>query len=118
MFALPGSIHNPLARGCHRLIREGAKLVETAADIVAELAPLVGAVLQNTMESTAKQTHPAGDDDEYGKLKNTLGHDPATADELAAQSGLTIDQVSSMLLILELHGEVESLSGGRYSLLN
>ena len=118
VFAIPGSIHNPLARGCHQLIRQGAKLVETADDIVAELAPLVSHVLQNTLESTAKEPRKERSDDEYLQLRKSLGHDPAGVDEIAASSGLTIEQVSSMLLILELEGEVESLSGGRYSLLD
>lgn len=118
VFALPGSIHNPLARGCHQLIRQGAKLVESTDDIVSELAPLIGHVLQNTMESTQKQNSNQILDDEYVELRRYIGYDPITADELAANSGLTIDQVSSMLLILELHGEIEALSGGRYSLLS
>jgi DNA processing protein len=117
VFALPGSIHNPLARGCHKLIRQGAKLVETADDIVAELAPLSSHLLQNSLESTTHESLPDCDDDEYQHLKKCLGHDPVSIDDLADSSGLTIDQVSSMLLILELEGEVESLSGGRYSLL-
>jgi len=118
VFALPGSIHNPLARGCHELIRQGAKLVETGDDIVAELAPLAGHILQNTMESTGNEKTGHALDDEYVQLRKLIGHDPITVDELAANSGLTIDQVSSMLLILELHGEIESLSGGRYSQLS
>jgi DNA processing protein len=118
VFALPGSIHNALARGCHELIRQGAKLVETADDIVSELAPLVGHILQNTMESTSKENSVQALDNEYVELRKLIGHDPVTVDELAENSGLTIDQVSSMLLILELHGEIESLSGGRYSLLS
>ncbi|MGI9200126.1 MAG: DNA-processing protein DprA [Woeseiaceae bacterium] len=116
VFALPGSIHNPLARGCHQLIRQGAKLVETSADIVAELAPLAGQILQNTMESTSNEETGELLDDEYVQLRNYIGHDPIGIDELAQNSGLTIEQVSSMLLILELHGEIESLSGGRYVL--
>ena len=118
VFALPGSIHNPLARGCHQLIRQGAKLVENADDIVSELAPLLKHLLQNTMESTSKESPAQPLDDEYVELRKHLGHDPIGVDELAAHSGLTIDQVSSMLLILELHGDVEALSGGRYSLLS
>ena len=117
VFALPGSIHNPLARGCHELIRQGATLVETADDIVAELGPLVGHLLQIPVESTPKPLAPVEEDSAYAELKSHMGHDPVTIDELAGQSGLTIDQLSSMLLILELKGEVESLSGGRYSLL-
>ena len=117
VFALPGSIHNPLSRGCHKLIRDGAKLVETADDILAELAPLAGHLRQNTLESTPDAPPAAGDDSDYVKLREQLGFDPVDIDSLARNSGLTIDQVSSMLLILELRGEVESLSGGRYSLL-
>jgi len=117
IFAIPGSIHNPLARGCHQLIRQGAKLVETADDIVDELAPLVGHLLQNAMKSTANDVPRTDDDQEYAQLRKFLSHDPVCVDELASNSGLTIEQVSSMLLILELEGVVESLSGGRYSLL-
>jgi DNA processing protein len=118
VFAIPGSIHNPLSRGCHKLIRQGAKLVETADDIVAELGPLVGHMLQTTVESTESEVPTVGDDDQHADLLNFLGHYPARADELVDRSGLTIDQVSSMLLILELEGKIEKLSGGRYSLLS
>lgn len=117
VFALPGSIHNPLARGCHELIRQGAKLVETAADIAAELPHLAIHLQQNLIESTPSPASPADHDGDYGKLRDALGHDPINIDELERQCGLTIDQLSSMLLILELHGEVESLSGGRYALI-
>lgn len=117
VFAIPGSIHNPLSRGCHQLIRQGAKLVETAEDIVAELAPLSAHMLQTSLESTANDPAPESDDQDYRRLRRYLGHDPLSADELAEHSGLTIDQVSSMLLILELQGVVEAQSGGRYSLL-
>ena len=118
VFAIPGSIHNALSRGCHKLIRQGAKLVETAEDIVAELAPMTSHLLQSSLESTTKPTSPEHDDGDYKHLRKFIGHDPVSVDELAENSGLTIDQVSSMLLILELEGEVESLSGGRYSLLD
>jgi len=116
VFAIPGSIHNPLSRGCHELIRQGAKLVETAGDILAELGSLAGHMLEITEQSTANETPPELADDDYNELRKFLGHDPVSIDELEKQSGLTIDQLSSMLLILELHGEVESMSGGRYAL--
>jgi len=118
VFALPGSIHNPLARGCHQLIRDGAKLVESADDIICELAPLAAHVLQSSMESTPSEGGVDSDDKEYVKLQKSLGHDPVGIDELVEHSGLTIDQVSSMLLILELDGKIEKLSGGRYALLH
>jgi DNA processing protein len=114
VFALPGSIHNALARGCHELIRQGAKLAETADDILNELRPLAGHMRETADESATKQPPPTETDDDYAELRRTLSHDPTSIDELEKKSGLTIDQLSSMLLILELHGEVESLSGGRY----
>ena len=117
VFALPGSIHNPLARGCHKLIRQGAKLVETADDIVTEIAPLAGHMLQTVAESTCNDPPAETADSDYSALKKFLSFDPMSVDELAENSGLTIDQVSSMLLILELKGEVEAHAGGRYSLL-
>lgn len=117
VFALPGSIHNPLARGCHQLIRQGAKLVETANDINAELAPIIGHLRQTTMKSTSRECAVPKDDAAYASLRQALGHDPASVDELHHRSGLTIAELSSMLLILELRGEVESLSGGHYALI-
>jgi DNA processing protein len=118
VFAIPGSIHNPLSRGCHQLIRQGAKLVEAADDIVSELAPLVGHLLEE-MEAPMPPVESAADaDEEYAKLLAALGHDPVDVDALVARSGLTIEQVSSMLLILELEGKIEKLSGGRYSVLS
>ena len=116
VFALPGSIHNALARGCHELIRQGAKLVETAGDILGELQPLAGHMQETAVESDTKASLAPGNDDDYSELRKVLSHDPTSIDELEERSGLTIDQLSSMLLILELHGEVESLSGGRYAL--
>ncbi len=116
VFALPGSIHNPLARGCHALIRQGAKLVETAADILSELSPLTHHMMQTSTATSPPEARPVDDDTDYVELRTMLSHDPISIDELAEQSSLTIDQLSSMLLILELHGEVESLSGGRYAL--
>jgi DNA processing protein len=115
VFAIPGSIHNALSRGCHQLIRQGAKLVETADDIVSELAPLAGHLLQNTDISTEPAAVGAPVDREYDKLLSALSFDPATADQIARQSGLTIEQVSSMLLILELEGKIQLQPGGRYS---
>jgi DNA processing protein len=114
IFALPGSIHNPLSRGCHELIRQGAKLVENAGDILAELEPLVGHMQEAAKKTPRLPDTPEKTDDDYAALREALGHDPVTIDQLARDSGLTIDQLSSMLLLLELHGEVESLSGGRY----
>lgn len=108
VFAIPGSIHNPLARGCHRLIRQGAKLVESAQDILEELAPQLRAILQETETSEVA----AGLDDEYKMLLACLGDGTSSVDQLVQRSGLTADAVSSMLLMLELQGHVVSTAGG------
>ncbi len=117
VFAIPGSIHNPLARGCHRLIRDGAKLVESAADILEELAPLLDA-MPVAATAPAAPTLTARDerahDPDYARLLDALGWDTVDADAVAARSGLTPAEVSSMLLILELEGSVQLLPGGRY----
>ena len=115
VFAIPGSIHNPLSRGCHLLIRQGAKLVEDAADIVDELGTLVDHIATTSEAPEAPASALSDNDPEYGVLFEAMGFDPASADEIAARSGLTIDQVSSMLLILELEGKIEAQAGGRYS---
>lgn len=114
VFAVPGSIHSPLSKGCHRLIRQGAKLVETAADVADELGALAGS-LDSFPEPVAKpQKLSAHKDPDYAKLLHSMGHDPVTVDQLAKRSGLTAEELSSMLLILELEGRVDSLPGGRF----
>lgn len=120
VFALPGSIHNPLARGCHRLIREGAKLVETAEEVLDDLCG-VGAVLAEGLRErlAAGEAAPAAvpearaDDPDYAALLKALDHAPAALDELAARTGLPAAALSSMLLMLELDGAV-SAENGRY----
>lgn len=113
VFAIPGSIHNPLSRGCHQLIRDGAKLVETAQDIIEELGALAGIKTQH--EDTKDKTESTHEKDgDYQVLLNHLGFDPVAIDSLIENTGLTADAVSSMLLLLELEGVVESLPGSRY----
>jgi len=111
VFAIPGSIHNPLARGCHRLIRQGAKLVETAQDILEELAPQLRAAIAEPLP-VAEETADEGLDDEYRHLLACLDSGPSSVDQLVQRSGLTADAVSSMLLLLELQGHVVSTAGG------
>jgi len=118
VFAIPGSIHNPLARGCHRLIRDGAKLIETAEDIMAELAPIVGHLAASEAESGVPATPPEAATSEHDTLLNDIGHDPVSVDELLERSGLTIAELSSILLILELEGKIEKLAGGQYARLS
>ncbi len=118
VFAIPGSIHNPLARGCHRLLRDGAKLVETAQDILEELEPLF-----RVSTSVSVEQAPAGGgepqdfclDADYMKVLENVGHEPTPVDLVVARTGLTAEAVCSMLLVLELHGHVQSAAGGRYS---
>jgi len=113
VFAVPGSIHNPLARGCHALLRDGAKLVEEVADILSELAPVLG--LPNPSpraEHAGAPLEPSGA--AQRAVLSQLGFEPRTLTELAEMAGLTAAELSSMLLVLELDGFVEALPGGRY----
>jgi len=112
VFALPGSIHNPLAKGCHRLIKQGAKLVETAADIAEELGPMVGALRQTLQQPSVEQPVPVNR--EFVPLLQVMGFDPVDIDLLVERSGLTADVISSMLLRMELDGIVESAPSGTY----
>ena len=114
VFAIPGSIHNPLARGCHALIRQGAKLVEQGSDIIEELGQLAGVVAPFEEPSEAVEEGPTELDEEYRALLECMGYDPQPVDLLVERSGLTAEAVSSMLLVLELGGRVESLPGGSY----
>ena len=115
VFAIPGSIHNPQARGCHRLIREGAKLVESAQDIFDELGALLGSLRELPAQAgpTALPTN-LGIDPEYAHLLEAMGFDPISVDQLIVRTGLTPESVSSMLLLLELEGHVSSAPGGHY----
>ena len=145
VFALPGSIHNPMAKGCHRLIRDGARLVENVEEIMQELASLAGQLagsLRQNLEGTGdlsstseldkdrtqpylgadhanilpgRDDRPWEHDEEYEKLWSCLGYDPKPIESLIEQSGLTARAVSAMLLLLELRGLVEAHPGGAYN---
>ncbi|HZP65579.1 MAG TPA: DNA-processing protein DprA, partial [Rudaea sp.] len=121
VFAIPGSIHHALARGCHRLIRDGARLVEAPEDVLAELGSLGASLADGLRErlhaerSTppmAASAHAA--DPDYQRLLGVLGATPSTLDELAERSGLVAAALSSMLLVLELEGRVIA-EAGRYA---
>jgi len=112
VFAIPGSIHNPQARGCHRLIQDGARLVDKASDIVEELGSLLG-YLAEQAPSTARTTKKQLDSESL-ELLEAVGYDPVSTDVLVGRSGLTIDKLSSMLLILELNDLIEPAPGGCY----
>ena len=110
VFAIPGSIHSPQSRGCHMLIKQGAKLVETAQDVLEELRWGTARI------STPNVTSAAGDT--ANELLSAMGHDPCGLDELAGRCGLTAEELSVMLLHLELDGRIASLPGGRYQQLS
>ena len=114
VFAIPGSIHSPLSKGCHQLIRQGAKLVETSQDIIVELEALFNALTVSSTEDSQEKLSSGAVDPDYVNVLNCMGFDPISIDLLVERSGLTAEQLSSMLLIMELDGRVDSLSGGRF----
>jgi DNA processing protein len=116
VFAIPGSIHNPLSRGCHALIRQGAKLVETAQDVLDELGPLAatGTAIPKLTRGGNGDAHPELSAD-YIQLLDLMGYTHTSIDTLVETSGLTPAQVSSMLLQLELNGFIASSPGGLYN---
>lgn len=118
VFAIPGSIHNPMARGCHALIRQGAKLVETGNDILEELGPLVATMETPPHAPDTQAARPTMElDAEYRALFDHLSEGALAIDTLVERSGLTAEAVSSMLLIMELQGYVTS-TGGLYTRLS
>jgi len=112
VFAIPGSIHSPLSRGCHQLIRQGAKLVESAQDILEEL--------RWERSGTAAAPNPASatQDGREEQVLAFLGHAPCALDTLSARSGLTPADLLAMLLPMELAGRVAQLPGGLYQRLH
>lgn len=117
VFAIPGSIHNPMARGCHRLLRQGARLVESVDDIFAELEAMIGEIKRIAQEKPAAgpDFRPPPLDKEYEILLDALGFEPAGLDILVVRTGLKAGAVASMLLILELEGRVQQQPGGLFS---
>lgn len=132
VFAVPGSIHNPMARGCHRLLRDGATLVESPAEVIDALTPGVqrlaadlrlqlqaGAPISPPQASRTPATDPTQaavptplpTDPDSHILWLALGHDPTDMDQLVQRTGLTPSRVSSMLLVMELEGRVAARHG-------
>lgn len=116
VFALPGPVESPLSRGCHRLLREGARLVETPRELVEGLdfAPLATGFAERTQLAAPAGISGGALDTAREMLLNALGFGPVDIDILVDRTGLTAPAISSMLLLLELGGDVESLAGGRY----
>lgn len=119
VFSIPGSIHSPQARGCHKLIKQGAKLVETVKDILEELdwhdqrsekgQASASPLPTPSVTATGQETQTDADE-----LLTLIGFDPCSIDELAARSGLSIEILSQRLLQLELDGHLANLPGGRF----
>jgi DNA processing protein len=106
VFAIPGSIHSPLSKGCHALIKSGAKLVESAEDVLTELSGF-------RESASATTTSNAASPQDSGLLAH-MGHDPVDVDSLCSRAGLSAEQVSSELLRLELDGRIAALPGGLF----
>jgi len=122
VFAMPGSIHNPLARGCHKLIRDGAKLVENAAHVFEELAPQLGQAGRDLAKQAAAEVDRAGARQaaaqaslaEQNPVLSVMEYEPISVDQLVQKSGLTAAEVSSMLMVLELEGQVAKTPTGEF----
>ena len=116
VFAIPGSIHNPLSRGCHALIRDGAKLVETGDHVLEELALLLGdARLEAAGKAPPTPSATGLTDPQHDAILAAMGFDPTTTDELVERTGFPAAEVSSILLLLELQGHVSSEPGGLFT---
>ena len=119
VFAIPGSIHSPVARGCHHLIRQGARLVETVDDILEELGSWWSGSLTEDVATTPepkRQTRSSqlltGLDSREIAVFEALGYDPQSTDALSSATGLPADQLMQSLLLLELQGLISSAPGG------
>jgi len=109
VFAIPGSIHSPLAKGCHQLIRQGAKLVESAQDILEELRWQLPSISDHQVHSAATPKHSESD-----ALLEAAGYDPVSVDDLAERTRLPLMAIHAGLLALEMQGQIEMLAGGMY----
>jgi len=123
VFAIPGSIHNPMAKGCHRLIRQGAALVEDPAELNEILVPLAARLGQAVRQRLDAGPEPAAAESsgfvpssnpEIKRVWQALGHDPVALDQLAERTGLSAAVLSSLLLGLELEGRIVARHGRYY----
>ena len=124
VFAIPGSIHSPVAKGCHLLIKQGAKLVESMQDVLDEL-PIDLTAFKQADRQLASQTDTQSDShldsqsaSESSDLLTAMGHDPINMDTLIHLTRLSTDKLSAMLMMLELEGKVATVSGGQYQRIN
>lgn len=120
VFALPGSVRNPRARGCHRLIRDGVRLVEHPDEVIEPLAAVaarLGQALRNRLDAPTEQARPlpsgpsTRSDPDYQRLWQALDENPIPMDSLVQRSGLTAARLSAMLQLMELDGKVVAVHG-------
>ena len=114
VFAVPGSINNPQAKGCHQLIRQGAKLVESGQDILEELSAILQLSLNAPSNAQEASYNEKNKEEEPENLLRYIEFDPIGLDELAVLSKLPVSDIQSHLLMLELDGRIEALSAGRW----
>jgi DNA processing protein len=117
VYAIPGSILSPVSRGCHRLIQEGAQLVESPDDILEDLAEWLG-LGRASAPPTGAEIDTTGMDPEQAEVLDRMGFDPVPMEALLQRTGLTVEALSSILVLLELNGRVAALSHGRYQRLD
>ncbi|GAB2893083.1 DNA-processing protein DprA [Uliginosibacterium flavum] len=115
VFAIPGSIHSPLSRGCHKLIKQGAKLVESAEDVLEELRWARPSSMPAVTALAGADLQPMGEDADF---LAKMGFDPITPDTLVARAGLTPEALFAILTVLELDGRIARLPGGRFQRIN
>ena len=114
VFAIPGSIHSTQARGCHALIKQGAKLVESAQDILEELMPTFRAQVSAAQSGEVDEAMGAFSEHSNDPLWNALGFDPVGLDALLARTGMDTPSLQVRLMELELDGRVSRLPGGLF----
>jgi DNA processing protein len=114
VFAIPGSIHNPLSKGCHHLIRQGAKLIETAEDVLEDLGNLSLVALGDGVDGQKEESGSPVLQGDYAVVLEKIAFDPISVDDLKAETNFTVEEISSMLLVLELEGLVSSAPGGLF----
>lgn len=117
VFAVPGSIHAPLSKGCHQLIKQGAKLVESAQDILEEIGRTPAMRMAATAQAALPLSTPSSAAQQSAAdkcLLDAIGYDPVDPDTLSARCGLSAEVLTGQMLMLELDGVIECLPGGRY----
>ncbi|WP_029406630.1 DNA-processing protein DprA [Thiomicrorhabdus sp. Milos-T2] len=117
VFAVPGSIHNPQAKGCHQLIKQGAKLVESGQDVLEELSANLQtslALFDEPEKHSKKQTTTLSSTQNQSKLLDLIGYDATGLDELVVVSKMPVSSLQGELMLLELSGEIEALSAARW----